>query len=404
MHAGVGYSDTPDTYAAGRQVALDALKQGGLGRPCDLVLLFFTAAHEAGVLRDAVASVVGAGVPIVGGAAVGVISNERFGYAGDQIVLAAFWFEGARCDFLAEGGLKESEEATGCRLGRRLAGLPEFSAASSLMLFYDAIDREDGRMRLVMATPLIAGLERGLGFLPNLIGAGLQGDYAASATRQIAEREVVRHHALALSFSGAVTLDNVIMHGCRPGTGYFTVTKSDMQTVLEINGKPALSFITSLLKNALTPDELPFSLILGVNRGKKWSRFDEKSYANRLCLAVDKERDGLVMFEPDMVAGTEFQVMYRSFDLDYIPPRIEKTFADAEAAGRKPVFALYIDCAGRAAGYAGTDLEDALMVQKSVAGRVPLMGIYSGVEIAPVEGRPRGLDWTGVFCLFSVPR
>ena len=79
-------------------------------------------------------------------------------------------------------------------------------------------------------------------------------------------------------------------------------------------------------------------------------------------------------------------------------------FAALEAEGRKSVFASYIDCAGRAAGYAGTDLEDAIVVQKTIAGRAPLLGIYSGVEIASVEGRPRGLDWTGVFSLFSVPQ
>jgi predicted polyphosphate/ATP-dependent NAD kinase len=49
-------------------------------------------------------------------------------------------------------------------------------------------------------------------------------------------------------------------------------------------------------------------------------------------------------------------------------------------------------------------MEDAVMVQKTVGGRVPILGIYTGVEIASVRGRPRGLDWTGVFCLFSTPK
>ena len=44
-----------------------------------------------------------------------------------------------------------------------------------------------------------------------------------------------------------------------------------------------------------------------------------------------------------------------------------------------------------------------LSAQQAVAGKVPLLGLYTGVEIAPVEGRSRGLDWTGVFCLLSVP-
>ena len=147
---------------------------------------------------------------------------------------------------------------------------------------------------------------------------------------------------------------------------------------------------------------LGFFLTFGVNKGDKWGDYDEDAYANRLCLAVDKEREGLVMFEPDMVEGTEFQIMYRSLDLDYIAPKLESLFARLD--GRRPVFALYINCAGRAAGYAGSDLEDALEIQRAVADRVPLLGMYTGVEIASVRGRPRGLDWTGVFCLFSVPR
>jgi len=91
--------------------------------------------------------------------------------------------------------------------------------------------------------------------------------------------------------------------------------------------------------------------------------------------------------------------MYRSIDLDYMKPRIESIFDRLGA--REPVFALYINCAGRAAGYGGIDMEDALVVQNTVAGRVPILGIYTGVEIASVRGRPKGLDWTGVFCLFS---
>ena len=403
MRVGVGYSDNPDTNMAGMQAAMSALRQASNGESCDLVLLFFTARHEARILHDAVEAVVGQDVPIIGGAAVGAISNDRFGYAGDQIILAAFWLEGATCNIFAEGGLRESEEETGKRLGRKLADIG-ITADSSVLLFYDAIDRVNDNVRLLMVTPLINGIEQSLGFLPDLVGAGFQGDYAASPTRQLAGKKMLQHNALALAFSGEVHIDSVIMHGCRPATDYYTVTKADRQTVLEINGQPALKFLDALLNESISPDDYPFFLILGMNRGDKWGEFDEKSYANRLCLAIDKERDGIVMFEPDMVEGTEFQIMYRSFDLGYIPPRMEKMFADLEMEGRKPVFALYIDCAGRAAGYAGTDLEDALVVQKAIAGRVPLLGIYSGVEIASVEGRPRGLDWTGVFCLFSVPK
>ena len=400
MRVGVGYSDNPDSTAAGMQAAQSALAQTGRGDPCDLVLLFATSRHDPQVLRDAVSMVVGDKVPVVGGGAVGIISNTSYGYAGDQVGLAAFWMDDIAFNLQVEGGLQGDEAAVGIRLGDKLkAG--GIKPESPVLLFYDAIDRSKGGMRLVLATPLLAGVEQSMGFLPAIVGAGLQGDYTLSPTKQWTGKGIEQHTTLALSFGAELHVDSVILHGCRPSTGYFTVTKAEGQTILEINGQPALKFMQELLGPSIAPEDYPFFLIFGVNRGDKWGDFDEKIYANRLCLAIDKERDGIVMFEPDMVAGTVFQVMHRALDLDYMAPKLHDIFDCLDS--RKPVFALYIDCAGRAAGYAGTDLEDALVVQKVVADRVPVLGIYSGVEIAPVMGKSRTLDWTGVFCLFSVP-
>ena len=399
MRVSVGYSDNPDTALAGRLAVRNALEKSGQGGPCDVMLLFATARHEAAALRAAVTAAVGRELPIYGGGAVGAIANDTFGYAGDQVILAAIWLEETRLDFARETGLAESEEETGIRLGKKLRGL-SVSPQSAILLFYDAIFRTPEGVRLLMATPLLRGIEQGLGFLPSMAGAGLQGDFVLSPSRQWAGDTIIEHSALALKFSDDVRIDTTIMHGCRPATGYYTVTKADRQTILEINHRPALAFLGELLGSAVPVESFPFFLILGVNQGRKWGVFDEKSYASRLCLAIDKERSGLVMFEPDMVEGTEFQIMYRSLELDYMKPRIEQLFAGL--GGRKPVFSMYINCAGRAAGYGGIDMEDAAVVQNIVADRVPLLGLYTGVEIAPVEGRPRGLDCTGVFCLFSM--
>jgi hypothetical protein len=399
MHVSVGFSDNPDTTLAGIQATRNALRLSGRNDACDFVLLFSTVRHDAKLLHDTVASIVGPSALITGGAAIGTITNDRFGYSGDQIGLAAFWQ--SRCTTLAEGGLTDDEEAVGRRLAQRLADAG-VTRQSPVVLFYDTIDRTQGSMRMIMATPLLAGIKKELGFLPDyLIGAGLMGDYACSSTKQWVNSTIVQHNAIALTFGGDLRIDNTIMHGCRPATGYYTVTKAAQQAILEINGQPALKFLDSLLGHSILPEQYPFFLILGINSGDKWGDFDENNYASRLCLAIDREHDAIVMFEPDMIEGTQFQIMYRSFDLSYMKPEIEKTFANLK--GRKPVFAFYINCAGRAAGRAGIDQEDAVMLQDIVANRVPLLGIYSGVEIAPIMGCPRALDWTGVFCLFSVP-
>lgn len=401
MHVGVGYSEDPDPFFAGREAVESAFRQAQRSAPCDLVLLFATSSHDPVLLREAVCVLVGPDVPIIGGAAIGTMTNNRFGYAGDQICVALVWLDGVSCDLVVEQETTRGGDDVGRRLGQKLADLGA-TAQTTVLLFYDAIDRTGDDLRLIMATPILDAMQETLGFLPDLVGAGMQGDYSCSSTHQWIGSTIAQHTAMALVFSGDLHIDSTIMHGCRPATPYYTVTRADRQTILEINGQPALTFLDKILGPGISVEDFPFFLTFGVNSGEKWAEFDENHYASRLCLGIDPARNGVIMFEPDMVEGTEFQIMYRSLDLDYMAPKIEGLFNQLD--GRRPVFALYIDCGGRAAGYAGVDLEDALVVQKTVADRVPLLGVYTGVEIASIMGRPRALDWTGVFCLFSVAK
>lgn len=398
MQVSVGYSDHPDSIEAGRQAAEMALEKMNRTEPCDLVLLFCTARHNQQILRDAVVSIVGNSQCIFGGGAAGIITNEYFGYAGDQVGIACIWLEDSSYTALCQAGMAESEIETGMRLGKRLLEA-DIHPSSQVMLLYDAIDRRGGDMRLLLATWLLEGLERGMGFLPQMVGAGLQGDHACTATKQYTGKGLEEHTAIALAFSEDICLDHIIMHGCRPASPYYTVTKADGSVILEINGKPALAFMDEVLDSAIAPEEYPFFLLFGLNHGDPWGEYDESNYASRLCLGIDKERGGIVMFEPDMVEGMEFQIMFRSLDLDYMKPKMEKLFEKLD--GREPIFAIYIDCAGRCAGYGGIDIEDAVVIQNAVGKEIPLLGIYTGAEIAPMGGRSRGLDLTGVFCLFS---
>ncbi|MCL1909124.1 MAG: GGDEF domain-containing protein [Holophagaceae bacterium] len=397
MKVGVGHSDLPDSVAAGRQAATMAFLSSGRKDSADLALLFCTATVNQALLREAVSSAIGTGVPIYGGGASGVITNDYYGYGGDQVGVALIWLDGVGFDVVANNSLLECEEKSGIELGKGLAELG-VRQSSPVLLFYDSV-RRSGNIGLVMATWLLEGIEKGMGFLPALAGAGFIGDHACSPASQFIGSDIGEHNAMAMVFGEGVRIDTTIMHGCRPGSQYYTVTKSEGPVILEINGRPALTFISEALGHSVKPSDFPFFLIFGINSGPRWAEYDEDNYASRLCLGIDPQRDAIIMFEPDMVPGTEFQLMFRSMDLDYMRPTINSMFENL--GNREPVFALYFDCAGRASGYGGTDVEDALILQETVAGRVPILGLYSGVEIAPVAGRPRGLDWSGVFCLFS---
>jgi len=201
--------------------------------------------------------------------------------------------------------------------------------------------------------------------------------------------------------SGGVRLDTIIMHGCKPSSSYHKITKAEGNVVLEIDRKPAVEAIAELLgpDSYKSWEDYPFFVTLGVNKGEKFGEFKEEEYANRLVLGIDKDCGGLIMFEPDLKAGDEFQLMQRSFDFSYIQQRAEDLLN--RIGDRKPFFALYIDCAGRASAISSTEGEEAEEVQKIIGSEMPLLGMYSGVEIAKVGMDMQALDWTGVLCVFS---
>jgi hypothetical protein len=402
MRVGVGYSEHGDSRQAGVaavQQAVASLPDAARG-PLDLVLIFSTAQVEPAALRDGIRSVVGPQPRLVGGWAVGAITNDALGYGGTQVAVAVFRFETVQWAVITEGELADNEQAVGEAFGRQLSALPLDDEAAVLM-FYDSVNRTSGRMKLNMATPILNGIEAVLGALPTLAGAGLCGDMTGRATWQWVDDDLCQQTLLALVLWGGIRMDTVIMHGCQPVTGYRTITKAEGAEILEIDHRPALDVISELLGDAeITPAEYGFFVTLGRNMGDKWADFDETAYVNRMCLKANEKSGSLIMFEPDLEQGVEVQLMHRTVNIDYVAPRI--TALMHSLGDRKPMMAFYINCAGRAAAYSGLDGEDGHQVQQALAGAVPLLGFYSGVEIAPVRGRSQPLDWTGVFCVLSV--
>ncbi len=198
--------------------------------------------------------------------------------------------------------------------------------------------------------------------------------------------------------SDGVRMDVSVLHGCRPAGAYHEITCTEGPLVLEIDGRPALDVIDELMGPGASHDDYPFRLILGVNRGDPFGEFDPAEYQIRLCLAVVPERRALVMFEPDLQAGSKVQLMRISYELGYIGRQVEELVAGL--GGRRPLLALYADCAGRAQAASPLEEEDGDYVRAAL-GDIPLLGFYSGVEVARVGDQVQPLDWTGVLCLLS---
>lgn len=395
-------TEIQDSLAAGRQLASEATaKLAGL--PPRLALLFTTSRHDPALLLQGVRKVVGSECVITGGHAVGIITHQTLGYDGWQAGLALIGSDAPLpARLFTEENLPNREHEVGSALGAQLNSSGS-ADSDSLLLFYDTVKQVDGKPALNMASPLLAGMAATCSIPQNLAGMGTLGDMQLHPTTLFATDRLLPHGAAALLLKTPLQVDTVVMHGCKPAGRYYEITRTDNQVVLEIDHKPALEVIGEMLgsESELSWDDYAFFVTLGVNKGDLYGPFKEENYANRMCIGVDKARKGLVMFENDLKPGMKVQLMRRAIDSSYMPERVRQLLAKAE--GRKPLLAFYIDCAGRAGAYCGSDEEEAVQVQQTLPADVPLLGVYSGVEVARIAGHPQALDWTGVLCLISVP-
>jgi len=398
--AAVGFSEKTTSREAGAEAARAAVAQLETER-CDLVLLFGTSKHDPTLLRDGVRSVVGPSVPLFGGSAVGVITNEKLGYEGYQVGVAVIASDSLAYEMFIARGLPDNEYNVGRELGRQIR--ESARGGESLLLLYDIVKRgmtQEG-LNLNMATPLLKGMSEVLGDWPRTAGGGTMGDMQWNPAYQWFGDSIEQQSAIALLLSGGARLDTVIVHGCKPSSPYYTITKAEKNNVLELDGRPTTEVVGELLGGNTDWKGYPLFITLGLNQGDKFGDYSEDDYAVRLCMGVDDKRGGLLMFGDDLQEGTEVQLMRRSIDFNYIGQRVDDLMK--RVGDRTPLLALYVDCAGRAGAYSGTEREEAEEIQKVIGKKMPLLGWYVGCEIAKAGPGMQSHNWTGVLSILSVP-
>lgn len=401
--AGVGFTEDHDSKKAGAEAAKKAVDQ--LGDTPSLAMIYHTAKHNPQKFGEGVRSVIGPKCNLIGGYAAGIITKDHLGYDGFQGAVATLKMDTTKYDMFLEKDLKGRGEAT---VGRALAKQirnKDYVGQPGIVYMYDTVKSfsETGGFDMNIGTYLVDGMTEVMGKWPTAAGYGMIGNMQFNPTHQYFNDQILQQAAMALVFHGPkFRMDTTIFHGCKPASDYHKITKADKNVVLEIDGKPALEKVAEMLGAGSDKswEEYPLFVTFGVNRGDKFGEYKEENYANRLCMAIDKKRKGLVMFEPDLTEGTEVQLMRRSIDFDYIKDRAQKLYD--KLAGRKPFFAHYIDCAGRAGNYCGSEREEGAEIQKVIGSKIPLLGMYTGVEIGEVGSqKQQALDWSGVLCVFS---
>ena len=406
MKVGIGYCHGQDAFSAGKKGAEDAMEKGGLSRP-DFVFAFCSEKVDPDEFFKGVQSVIGEKTPITGGSAIGVITNDELSYEGSAAAVAVIESDRVQFKVLAVDGLDKSEKLAGKRLAETITNRTEGSA---LIIFYDSIKipaTKDSPPVLNASAPLITGVEKGLHANMPVWGAGLLSDHDfQNPIRQFCGTHVDSQSVVGVLLSGSFTPYFRIMHGCSPLDGvYHKITKIEGATLYELDGKPIVNMIDELYGNQDWRDRHPVDLLtLGVNHGKRFEAPEEANYVNRLISGVLPDGNGITIFEPDFERGSEIQFMLRDSArmIDSARKNSLDLMDQIKADGKKAAFGLYIDCAGRTAGFSNTMHEEAGEIMDVLSRhKIPLLGFYSGVEIAPFLQKSRGLDWTGVLLVLA---
>jgi small ligand-binding sensory domain FIST len=396
-------------YAAGIDVAATVARcREQLPGPADLILAFVGGKHDPEAALAALRASFG-DIPLAGGSAAGAIAGGGtgvgtggFGYSGLEIGIIAFSGPEVTPKILTNRDLLESEEAAGQALGRAVRA--QAAPGSAVLILFDSV-AASAPLRLHPASRIMAGFHAALDGLPlHVIGGGLLTDINLSDGWMFDGHAIAKHAMTALVFPPGLHAATAILHGCRPVSSFFEITRVEGAEVLELDGQPALTVIERTLGLELgttSGQQLSLVATLGQKQGDPFAPFDENNYVNRLILQADPARGSITLFEPDFTIGTRVQIMSR--DNALMLESVTQGIADLEAGLHGAcAFGLYIDCAGRASVMTGAETEEADLVLRTLKPGFPFIGFYSGVEIAPFAGDySRPLDWTGVLTVFQ---
>ena len=397
---GVSYSTNPNSGDAGREMAQAARGTSGADK-AGLALVFASTEHDSESLLNGVKSVVGSQCIIAGGTSTGVITKDYLGYEGFHAGIMAVSDEQTEFRTEVVENINCDEYGAGKKLGRRLAYINSYNDPA-LLLFYDGIRNPPSKMQLFNeANPILRGMEEELVKMPAMAGVGVLAGMNMKKTEVWDNQKAYRDSLLSLVLHGNIRLDTTIMHGCKPASDYHTITKASGNLVLEVDSRPAIEVAADYMGDSPHYDwkNSMFFITLGVNRGEKYGPFREEDYVNRMVAGVDEVTGAISLVEGDLREGDEFQFMRRSIETDIISGQARHLLDSLE--GREPLCALYISCLGRIKKLFGTEKEEAEEIQATIGSRMPLLGMYSGVEIARVREKVMPLDWTGVLCIFS---
>lgn len=388
LKAGVGQSSQPDTGAAVREAAGQAM-EGLPDGNAQLALVYATVDH-AGALEPELAALhqVTGTRNTVGCSGLGILTDRGEIEGESGVAVMALASDTVRARPFARDALKGNDAAAGREVAHAVAPDPP----SLTVLLADGYgSRPDA---------LLDGMARA-GHSGPVVGAAASEDGSHGRTYQFHQDRVASNSVVGFALSGAFETVVDITQGCQPVGKPMVITKAQENLILEIDGRPAFEVFAGLVGKAFQQDlrrALAF-VFAGLPPDPGQTEMEPGQYLVRNIIGADPQRGILAVAQP-VEAGQPLIFTLRDGQRarEDLRQMLERQAARLE--GRSPGLGLYFNCCARGSGLYGVPGIDTAYIKQALP-NVPVIGFFGNYELGPLAGGNHLLTYTGVLALIT---
>ena len=216
-----------------------------------------------------------------------------------------------------------------------------------------------------------------------VIGGLSSGAQAPGAARLLANEGLHRSGALLLALTGNVVIDSVLAQGCKPIGDPLFVTACDGNLISELDGRRPKELLTALFTELDETDRAGFgdALCIGLALPGPRQNIGPGDFLIRNVLGLDPD-SGALWVGARLAKNAVVQFHLR--DGRTASRELEARLGESLVARPLPMAALLFACAGRGRTLFGVTGHDSGTLRRQID--IPVAGMFSAGEIAPVQG------------------
>ena len=387
--AGVGLSKHHDTEQATREAVQAALSQAG-GARADFALVFATAQHGAGygrVLRTVRAELQTS--QVVGCSAAGVLTAGGEVERAPGVAVLAVQSDRLSAQRFFVPQLRDRARTVGREVVSSVT--PHLGSENLALVFPDTYNFDPPAFFEGIA-------DGGLSDIP-FVGGGASEDGSVGETFQLCGDTVSNDAISGALLSGQFTYTIGITQSCQPVSPVYRVTKAHHNLILELDEKPAFEVFAALVSPQLREDlrRAAACIFAGLPVDVERQHIAPGEYVVRNLVGFDPER-GIIAIADEMVEGQKLVFTLRDGNGARTDLKRELAAQSQSWQHSRPAFGLYFNCVGRGSGLYGIPDIDSSYLSQYLAG-VPIIGFFTGCEIAPIQRQAIIHQYSGVLVL-----